>query len=101
MAKPMKQGPTSSLREEHQDADHEEQLHRDQQQADAHAGAQRDAQRGQRVALQGGEGGAGVGHGVDADAEPGHAVGAEDAQHGGGQNDQHMALASCAARKPK
>ncbi len=57
---------------------------------DAHAGAERDAERGERVALERGEGGAGVGDGVDADAEPGHAVGAEDAQDGGQQNDNHV-----------
>ncbi len=47
--------------------------------------------RGERIALERGEGGAGVGDGVDADAEPGHAVGTQDAENRGQQNDHHMA----------
>ena len=76
--------------QEHQDADHEEQLHADQQEADAHAGAQRDEERVERVALERGERGAGVGDGVDADAEPGDAVRAEDAEDGGQQDHRDM-----------
>src|ERR1019366_537769 len=77
--------------QEHQDTNHEEQFYRHEQQADAHAGTQRNAQGGQRVALEGGEGGAGVGHGVDPDPEPRHTVGAEDAQDRGEQNDDAVA----------
>src|SRR2546422_3933150 len=40
----------------------------------AHAGAQRDAERGEGVALERGERRAGVGDRIDADAEPRHAV---------------------------
>jgi hypothetical protein len=63
----------------------------DEEQADAHAGLQRDEEGGEGVALEGGEGGAGVGHGVDADAEPGDAVAAEDAEHRGGEDDRDVA----------
>src|SRR5579872_195034 len=42
------------------------------------------------VDLQRGERGAGVGHGVDADAEPCHAIGTQDAQNGGEKNDHHI-----------
>ena len=90
MAKPMKQGPASSL-QKHQDANHEEQFHRHQQQADAHARAQRNAQGGERIAFERGKGGAGIGHRVDADAEPSHAVGAKNAEDGTKQNEDHIA----------
>jgi hypothetical protein len=51
----------------------------DEQHADAHAGLQRDGVGGEGLAAQAGEGRAAVGEGVDADAEPGHAVAAGDA----------------------
>ena len=44
----------------------------------------------ERVAFERGERGARVGGGVDADAEPRHAVAAEDAQNGAGQDHQHL-----------
>ena len=64
-----------------QDADHAGEFHADEQQADAHAGLQRDKQGAEGVAAQRGEGGAAVGGGVDADAEPGDGVTAENAEH--------------------
>src|ERR1039458_5409531 len=77
--------------QEQQEADHDEQFHRHEQQTDAHAGAPRNAQGGQGVAFEGGKGGAGIGHGIDADAEPGHAVRAEDAQDRGEKNNDAIA----------
>ncbi len=76
---------------EHQDADHEKQFDRDEQQADAHAGAERDAESGERVALQGGERRAGVGDGIDADTEPGHSIRAQYAENRGEEDDDDVA----------
>ncbi len=61
-----------------QNEDHKEELDADQQQSHAHAGAEADVDDIQGLAAQGREGGAGIGDRVDPDAEPGHAVGAED-----------------------
>ncbi len=69
-----------------QNQDHEEELDADQQQADAHPGTEADVHHAQGIAAQGGEGRPGVGHRVDPDAEPGHAVGAEDS-HDGAEKD--------------
>jgi len=55
MAKPMKHRAGEFAREKREDADHEEQLAGDEQQAHAHAGAQRDAERAQGVSVKGGE----------------------------------------------
>ncbi len=59
-----------------EDEDHHDQFERDQEQADRHAGPQRDVDHVPRFAAEGGESGTGVGVGVDADAVPGHGVGA-------------------------
>ena len=74
-------------RNEQQDAKHDEQLDRDQHHADAHAGLQRDGVDGIGLAAQSGERGARVGVGVHADAEPGHAVAADDADDAEQKND--------------
>ena len=75
--------------DEEQDAEHDEQLDADQQHADAHAGLERDGVDGERLAAEAREGGARVGEGVDADAEPGHAVAAADADQAEQQDDDH------------
>ncbi len=62
-------------RHEEQDDDHHHQFERDEEQADRHAGPQRNVDDIPRHAAQRGEGGAAVGVGVDADAVPGHRVG--------------------------
>ena len=74
-------------RDEQQDAEHDQQLDGDQHHADAHAGLQRNLVDGIRLAAQAGEGGARVGEGVHADAEPRHAVAAGDSDHAEQQND--------------
>ena len=61
---------------------------RDQHHADAHARLERDGVDGIRLAAQAGEGGARVGEGVDADAEPRHAVAAGDADDAEQKNDR-------------
>ena len=50
MAKPMKQVPGQIARNEEQDEEHDQQFHRDQQHADAHAGLQRNVVAGVRLA---------------------------------------------------
>ena len=76
---------------EEEDAEHEKELDRDQQHPDAHARLERDGVDGIRLALQAGEGGPRVREGVDADAEPGHPVGARDADEAEQQDDDDLA----------
>ena len=66
-------------RHEQQDEEHQHELGGDEQHADRHAGLERDVVRRERLAAQRRERGARVGEGVDADAEPRHAVAAGDA----------------------
>ena len=87
MAKPRKQIADDLPRHEQQDDDHHHQLERDQEQADRHAGPQRDVDHVPGLAAQRGEGGAAVGVGVDADAVPGHRVGAAHADDGEEQHE--------------
>ncbi|OPY91426.1 MAG: hypothetical protein A4E72_00136 [Syntrophus sp. PtaU1.Bin208] len=63
-----------------QDGEHEEELDADQHKADAHSGSQADVHDIERFSAEGRKGRPGIGHGVDPDAEPGHAVGTENAQ---------------------
>ena len=65
-------GAGQFARNEQQDEEHDEQLDGDQQHADAHAGLQRNLIAGEGFALEGGEGRARVGEGVDAHAEGRH-----------------------------
>ncbi len=74
IAKPMKQGPARSARDEEQDAEHEKQLGRDEHRADRHAGRERNGVGREGLAPEAREGRARVRERVDADAEPGHAV---------------------------
>jgi hypothetical protein len=67
----MKQGAGVITRHEQQDAQHDEQLDRDERHADRHPGLERDGVAGERLAAQRREGRARVREGVDADAEPG------------------------------
>ena len=95
MAKPMKQGPTSS-----RGRNIRMQIMKNNSTATSSRPTlmpERSGmhERGERIALERGEGGAGVGDGVDADAEPGHAVGAEDAENGGEQDDDDVAERCC------
>ena len=64
---------------------------RNQQQADAHAGVQRNGQGFERIALQRRKRRAAVGLRIDANAEPRDAVAAEDAQNRREQNDGDVA----------
>ncbi len=54
-----------------------------------------------RIAFQRGERGARIGDGVDANAEPRHAVGTEDAQDGGQQDHNDMPNRVASAEAPK
>ena len=74
-------------RDEEQDEQHDQQLDADQQHADAHAGLERNRVDRVRLALEAGERRARVGVGVHADAEPRHAVAAEDADDAEEQDD--------------
>ena len=84
------------LGHEEQDDEHQHQLDADEHNADGHTGAQRDVQQVEGFAAQRGEGHAGVGIGVHADAEPCHAVAAQDADDRPGQNQHHGAGAHLA-----
>ena len=64
---------------EQQDDEHQQQLDADQHHPDAHAGLERNRVARERLAAQAGERGAGVRERVHADAEPGDAVAAGDA----------------------
>ena len=75
-------GPGVLARDEEQDAEHQQQLDADEQHADAHAGLERDLVAGVRLAAEAGERRAGVGEGVDPDAEPGHRVAARPCRSG-------------------
>jgi hypothetical protein len=89
MAKPMKQGARVVSGDEQQDDEHQAELDRDEQHADAHAGLAAGWRSREGLAAQRGEGGARVGEGVHADAEPGHAVAAGDADEAPQHDDQH------------
>ena len=90
MAKPMKHGAGEVAGDEEQDGEHEQQLDGDQQHADAHAGLERDGVGGEGLAAEAREGGARVGEGVHADAEPGDAVAAGDADQAEEQDHDHL-----------
>ncbi len=75
---------------EDQDDEHHDELDADQEHADAHAGGQRDVEQLHGLAFKRGKGHAGIGQGVHADAEPGHAVGPEDADDGPGQDQENV-----------
>ena len=60
--------------QEQQDHQHHQQFETDEHHADAHARSKRYPVHLMRLAAQGGEGGPGVGEGVDPDSEPRHAV---------------------------
>ena len=68
--------------DEQEDEQHDHQLDADEQHPDAHAGLERNVVAGERLAAQAGKGGAGVGEGVDADTEPGDAVGCRRCRRG-------------------
>jgi len=85
--------PDQVRRQERQDDDHEEELDAHEEEADAHAAAQRDSEDGQEFALQARERGAAVRGRVDPDAEPRHAVAAEDAEHARREDDADAAPA--------
>src|SRR3712207_3005849 len=76
--------------DEEQDAEHDEQLDRDEHHADGHARLERDRVDGVRAASERGEGRARVGEGVDADAEPGDAVTPRDADEAEEQDDDDL-----------
>ena len=101
MAKPRKQIADDLRDHEQQDDDHHHQFERDQEQADRHAGPQRNVDHVPRLAAQRGKGGAAVGVGVDADAVPGHPV---RAAHADDREQQHEhaplpALSPCSTMK--
>ncbi len=74
-------------RDEEQDAEHDEQLDRDEHHADGHARLEGDGVDRVGLAAERGEGGARVGERVDADAEPRDAVRAGDADEAEEQDD--------------
>src|ERR1017187_2476077 len=74
-------------RNEEQDAEHDEQLNRNQEHADAHAGLQGNVVARIGLAAERGESGARVGEGVDAHAEGRHGEAAGDADHTEEQDD--------------
>jgi hypothetical protein len=78
--------PGEQRRHERKDANHADEFDADEQQADAHAGLQRDEKRFERIALERGERGAGIGRRVDANAKPRDAVAAENSENGTRQN---------------
>ena len=80
-------GPGVVARNEQQDAEHDQQLDADEQHADAHAGAERNRVDRERASLEPGERRARVGERVHADAEPGDAVAAGDADQAEEQDD--------------
>ena len=86
MAKPIKAGAGHLAWQKHENQEHHDKFDADQQHADGHAGGQGDVEKFARFAFQRGEGHSAVGQGVHADAEPGHAVGAQDTHDGGAQD---------------
>ena len=83
-------GAGSITGNEEQDREHQEQLDGDQQHADGHARLEGDLHGGVGLATQAGKGRAGVGKGVDADAEPGHSHGAQDADDREDEHHDHL-----------
>ena len=75
---------------EEQDAEHEQELDRDEHHADAHARAERDGVDREALAGEAGERRARVGEGVDADAVPRHAVAAGHADEAEQQHDRDL-----------
>ena len=82
-------GPGIVAGNEEQDDEHHQQLDADQHHADAHAGAQRNLENGIGLAAQAGKRRAGVGKGIDANAEPRHAVTAGDSHQAEEEDDRH------------
>ena len=78
-------------RDEEEDAEHDEEFGGDEHHADGDAGFHRDGVDRVGFAFERGEGGAAVGQGVDADAEPGDAEGASDADQREGQDQRDFA----------
>src|SRR5262249_46122954 len=74
-------------RNEEQDAEHHEELDTDEQHADAHAGAKRDRVDRKRLPAKARERRARIGKRVHANAEPGDAVAAGDADEREDQDD--------------
>ena len=81
MAKPTKAGAGILAGNKQQNDQHHDELHAHQQNADAHAGLQGDVQQFDRLPLKRSKGHPAVGQGVHPDAEPGHAVRAQDSDH--------------------
>src|ERR1051326_5612510 len=77
-------------RDEEKDAEHDEQLDRDEHHADGHSRLQRYRVNRVRLAFERRERGARVGERVDADAEPRDAVGACDADEAEEQDDDDL-----------
>ena len=77
-------------RNEEQDAQHDEQLHADQQHADAHAGLERNRIAGVRLPAQTGKCRSRIGKRVNADAEPGNAEAARNADQAERENNQYL-----------
>ena len=80
-------GPGVVAWNEQEDAEHDQQLDADEQHADAHAGTERNRVDRERASLEPGERRARVGEGVHADAEPGDAVAAGDANQAEEEDD--------------
>jgi hypothetical protein len=72
------------------DEEHQDQLDADQHHADAHPGFQRDRHGRKRLSLQAGESGPGIGVRVDPDAEPRHAVTAQNADDAEDDDDDDL-----------
>jgi hypothetical protein len=75
---------------EDQDNEHHDEFHADEKNADAHAGRQRDVEKLDGFAFQGCKGHPGIGQGVHPDTEPGDPVGAENTDHGPGQDQKNI-----------
>ena len=78
------------MRDEEQDEKHDNQFHADQQHADAHAGLQGNLVTRERFAAQTGKGGARIGEGIDANAEPSHATASADSHNAEHQDDENL-----------
>ena len=76
-------------RNEEQNKKHHQQFNADQHHADAHSRFERNLVNRIRFAAKSGKGGAGVGEGVHANAEPGHTVAPRDSEHAEEENNDH------------
>src|ERR1035441_5681731 len=83
-------GAGKRARNEEQDEEHDEQLNRDQEHADAHAGLQGNVVAGIGFAAKRSEGGARVGEGVNAHAEGRHGEAAGNADDAEQQDDRDL-----------